>query len=487
MSPARREAKTQNSRRRKAASSASSKSRSANTAARKVAKPPRPGPPDVAELLGRAESLLKLARNLDAEIYLERGATVGAELERSGLGPAQANQEQGGAWRVVEAGRLGFAYFSHERHAARALDDARKAARHSSKKDFEFPASRKPKTVRGRWHEDVAQLDPETAVATALEVCKAARDCDKLVQVSAGGMSLAWEQRAIANTSGVSLSDQATAAQAAVSVIVPQGATSISDGEFVVRPSLKEDWAELGTIAAERALSLRKPKAPGPAGQRDVILHPDAVSQMVVSLASGAIHGDDALRGRSFWSGKLGQDVAHPGLSLVDDPFAAGPNHGAPFDDEGIACSARPLIKDGRLSSFIFSAWDGNLHNQKPTGHGFRGNWKGRPATSSNRLVLSTKSPKPLAKMLAGVDDGYLVQSVLGAHTANDTTGDFSVTAPSVWRIRNGALAGPCTEIALGGNLAQILQRPCVTSKEVQHQGGAIVPHMLLPGIQVSS
>jgi PmbA protein len=470
------------------ATGTSTKGRPAKRAKNLVkAKMARTARPDPDELLGRAESILRFARNLDAEVYLERGASVSAELETGGLGPADASQEQGGAWRVVEGGRLGFAYFSHPDQAKIALDDARKAARHSSKKDFRFPDPSKAKAVKGRWNDDVAQLDPALAVGNALEVLDAACATNKVVQVSGGGFSLGWEERAIASSTGVALADRSTIAQASVAVIVPQGATSISDGEMLMRHGLKEDWAGMATMAAERALSLRKPKAPGAAGSRDIVLHPDAVSQLVLGLAVGALHGDDAMRGRSFWSKKMGESVANAGFSITDDPFHAGPNVGAPFDDEGVACTRRPLVENGKLRSYLFSAWDATLNKAKATGHGFRADWKSRPSTSSNRLVTTTKGARPLSKLMGGIDDGYLVQSVLGAHTANDTTGDFSVTAPSVWRIRNGAVAGPCKEIALGGNIAKLLQQEIRASTEVQHHGGAIVPYMLLPGIQVSS
>ncbi|HEX2066373.1 MAG TPA: metallopeptidase TldD-related protein [Candidatus Thermoplasmatota archaeon] len=158
-----------------------------------------------------------------------------------------------------------------------------------------------------------------------------------------------------------------------------------------------------------------------------------------------------------------------------------------PFDDEGLPTAPLPIVGEGVLRSFLYDAWDAHEHGAASTRSGVRGDFKSRVETGTHHLVVSGSQPRPLDQLLAGVDDGFLVDSVLGAHTANVTTGDFSVTAPGVWRIRKGEVVGPVTEIALGGNLPQLLQRLDGVSQEAKQMAGARIPHLLFRGVDVST
>ncbi|HLF16550.1 MAG TPA: metallopeptidase TldD-related protein, partial [Candidatus Thermoplasmatota archaeon] len=93
---------------------------------------------------------------------------------------------------------------------------------------------------------------------------------------------------------------------------------------------------------------------------------------------------------------------------------------------------------------------------------------------------------RPLDALVAGVDDGFLVQGVLGAHTANVATGEFSVTAPAVWRIRKGAVEGACREIAIAGGLGDLLGKVDGASVEAKRMQGALLPALRVRGLFIS-
>ncbi len=443
--------------------------------------------PAVADtMLARAERLVEQAasRKVEAEVYLEQGRSLDAEIEKGVLSGMASHASGGGAWRIVKDGRLGFAYFADDTKAVAALEAALTLSRLAPAKGFQLPHPTKPSALPVQWDEAVAHPDPAKALAWAQELLVGARSAEPKLQVSGGGIGLSWGASALANTNGVRASDAATQAGASVSVVLEEGERSISTGEMAVSHRLDLDPRAVGAKAGATAKSLAGPK-PAKGGARDIVFRPEACLELVAGLAVAAATGDEAMRGKTVWSGKLGQAVAAPGLSIVDaplDPLAIG---GCAVDDEGTATRRLPIVEGGILRSYVFDAWDGHEHKQATTGSAVRGGWTTRPTADTHHLTLEGPA-FGLDALLAGVDEGFLVESVLGAHTANETTGEFSVTAPNAWRIHKGALAGAVSDIAIAGDMASLLGSVDGMSREIRRMDGASIPHVRARGLQVS-
>ncbi|HUR62311.1 MAG TPA: TldD/PmbA family protein [Candidatus Thermoplasmatota archaeon] len=440
------------------------------------------------DMLGQAERLVGQAgsRGFQAEVYLERGIDLGVSLEKGAIAGTSTSQGSGGAWRVVQEGRLGFAYFTHLEDALRALEQAAAQSRHAPRKGFQLPSAAKPRGLPHRWDDHVAAFDVDTAMTMAQDVLAGAREGAPKALVTGGGAGLDASWRAIASTQGVAVADRETSASVYASLVQEDGERSVSGSEGRTRHDLKLDGHAVAMEAAATLTSLLKPKPVGKGGQRDIVFRPDAVEELVTGLIVSAATGDEARRGKTVWSDKLGQAVADRRFSLLDDSAAPGAVGGVPFDDEGLPTQPLPIVQDGVLRSFLYDAWDAHEHGAQSTRSGVRGDFKARVDTGTHHLVVTGTQTQALGKLIAGVDDGFLVDSVLGAHTANVTTGDFSVTAPSVWRIRKGQLAGAATEIAIGGNLPKLLQRLDGISTESKQMSGARIPHLLFRGVDVS-
>lgn len=447
---------------------------------------------DTNALLARAEAGLKLAlaRGADeAEVYVEAGASLDVELENGRLATTGASRGAGACLRLVKDGRLGFAYWTEDKDAGPAAERALQQARLAPRKDFHFPAPAKAAAMPGRWDDRVAALEVSDAIALAQELVAGAQESSPRSLVAGGGASLDFDAWALANSNGIAVADRSTSASAAASLVLEDGDRSISAGEsrsaHKLGPGL--DARAVAREAGTTIESLRKPKPAKAKGATDVVLRPDAAMELVTSLAVSAVAGDDAMRGKTVWSEKRGQPVAAPTLDLADDPWFTSAIGATPIDGDGLATQRLPIIAGGVLRTFLFDAWDAHRHGQPGTRSAVRGGFKSRPDTGTHHLVLSSPSARPYEKLLAGIDEGFLVDSVLGAHTANITTGDFSVTAPSVWRIHKGALAGPVSEIAIGGNLPDLLLRLDGVAKEAKAMDGARIPAVHFRDVTVSS
>jgi PmbA protein len=482
MSPARKPAKAASrkpSKRAKPAKVAKSAKR-ANHAERAVAD----------DLLARSERVveLALARGAQqAEAYAETAASLDVELENGRIATTGASVGSGSSIRLVKDGRLGFAYWTHPDQVGTSIDRALQQARLAPQLRFMFPDPVKGRRLEGRWHDEVAALEVADAIGLAEELLAGAKQASRKSTVAGGGASLDHSTWALASSTGVRVWDRETSVSCAASLVLKDGDRSVSSGESRAAHSLKLDARDVAAEAGRVVESLKGPKPAKAKGAKDLVLRPDAAAELVTGLAISAATGDDAMRGKTVWSGKLGQTVAVGDLDLVDDSWVPGAIGASAVDGDGLPTRRQPIIDGGVLRSFLFDSWDAHRHGQTSTRSAVRGGFKSRPDTGTHHLVLSSRKARDLDKIIAGTDDGYLVDSVLGAHTANVTTGDFSVTSPNVWRIRKGAVEGPVTEVAIGGNLPDLLMRIDGVAKEPKRMSGAHIPAIRFRDVTVSS
>ena len=289
----------------------------------------------------------------------------------------------------------------------------------------------------------------------------------------------------MASSEGIEAATAVTHAGLGASIVFTDGEAAIQTWDAGVSSRRDLDAAAVARSAIEKARSLRGASAPT-GGTADLILSPDAVQSLVVGLVESAVDGDTAARGKSVWSDALGEQVAHAGLRLLDDPGAPDAVAVGPWDDEGLPVRRTDVITGGTLRAFLFDSWDAHRHDRQSTHHGQRGDFKSLPGTGAHHWTLRHDRAQDLDGLVAGIDQGYLVDSLLGAHTANATTGDFSVTAPHVWRIEAGALAGPCKEIAVAGNLPALLRHADGATRKTKLFDGASLPHLRLRDVAVS-
>lgn len=445
--------------------------------------------PDPADLLAVCEAALGHARGARAhelEVFYEAGAVLDVDVEADAVSGTNLARSQGGAVRAIRDGRLGFAYFTDPDGAADAVKAAVANARLAPRKGFRLPGpDGAPGTLPDRWDDAIAAMEAEECVRAARDMVAAAKDACPDATVAGGGTARSWHVWALANSQGVRASDRTTAASVAASLTLPDGESAINSWDVETLHVGMPDAARVAEEAARTVRSLRDPKD-GPTGTADVVFLPDAAASLLAAGVLPALDGDTARRGKSVWSEKHGEGVAHAGLHLVDAPLDPAGIGTTPFDGDGQATQDLSLIEAGVLRSFVFDAWHGHEHGTRSTRSAVRDSFKSLPGAGTHHLLVSHDETRSLDDLVGGIEDGYLVESVLGAHTANATTGDFSVTAPNVWRIEGGAVKGAATGIAVAGNLPSLLARLDGASDAPKRSDGITIPALRVRDIAVS-
>jgi PmbA protein len=180
------------------------------------------------------------------------------------------------------------------------------------------------------------------------------------------------------------------------------------------------------------------------------------VTATILGVIASALSGETVTKGRSFFADRIGEVVASPLVTLVDDP--TDPRHlsASHVDGEGLACRRNVLIDKGVLMGFVFDTVSARRAGTASTGSAVRGGYGGTPSAGCRALLLEPGSMDEDA-ILAAIGDGVYVQSVTGVHSGvNPISGDFSVGASGL-RVTNGVLGAPLREMTVASTLQRLL------------------------------
>jgi PmbA protein len=177
---------------------------------------------------------------------------------------------------------------------------------------------------------------------------------------------------------------------------------------------------------------------------------------VILGIVAGTLTGDVVLKQRSPFADRLGQTVASPLLTLVDDPTDPSSMAADIFDGEGLACRRNILIDRGMLHGFLQNSYTGRRSGTASTGSAVR-SARSLPGVGVQAMAVAPGN-RSWQDLLAGVDNGLYVQSMHGLHSGvNATSGDFSVGVEGLM-IRGGELAEPVREVTIASTLQRLLQ-----------------------------
>ncbi len=420
---------------------------------------------DTDELLSRAESVVGLLRSLGAdgsEAYVSSGASISVEVEKDVVTYTTGDAVEGIGLRVVKEGRLGFSYTSEVERLEEAGRQALSLSRLAPDTGYELPPgiSDYPE-VTGLFDARLVDMEPGEAVEMAGEIVEGAKEVHPEAIVAGAGVGVGMGAVAVANSEGVAVASRGTSFSASGYVVLRT--LSVSTGqEYLTSRSRDLDGRTIGEAAARMALEAQGATPLEEGGELAVVFRPTAFAELLEGTLVPSFIGDAAQRGESAYTGRQGQPVASDRLTVLDDPTVGGGMNSGRCDDEGVPARRNVLIDGGVLQGFLYDTFAANEYGVETTGSAVRGGgpgWKSQPETGISNLVVEAPDRGTLEDLVAQVDRGILVHDVLGAHTANRSTLDFSVNTTMPFEIRSGEVLGPLRPVMLGGNVGTLLER----------------------------
>jgi PmbA protein len=257
-------------------------------------------------------------------------------------------------------------------------------------------------------------------------------------------------------------------------------------GEGVVKAYSSERSMDPELLGLElRENTERAEKAEAYRGKERVsaLIMPDELAGLVSSTILEAVNGENVNRVRSLWSGKLGQVVSDPALTVIDDGRLVGGLRSGAVDDEGVPASRKMLIERGVLKSYIYDSYNGAIAGREPTGNGFRRSMRSvegahlLPARCSPSNVLVKPGRDGMKDLIDSTD---LVVYKVAAPYADPFTGSFAL------ELRNGLYHGkPVKHALLCGNMFECLKRITGISEETKNAGAVILPAIRFDGLSL--
>lgn len=412
------------------------------------------------ELLGLARSVLAGAKaGEQVEVFVGRSSSTTLRAYGGEVESLTSADSAGVGVRVIVDGRQGFAHAGtlDPEVLSETLVEARDNAAFGEPDEWNglaVPDGVAP-IEQELWDEAVVRFAPDRKVELALELERRVRGLDpRVTGVRTAVYGDAIGEAAVATTAGIEVAWRATHCSASVLALAEaDGETKTGGGVVAGRDPDQLDLAEAADDAVRRAVE-QFGAAPVPSTRLTVLLDP-RMAATLVGIAAGMLTGERVVKGRSPFADRLGEAIAAPVLSFVDDPTDARSMGADTYDGEGLACRRNELVSAGVLQRFLHNSYTGRRSGSGSTASAVRG-IRSTPGVGLQVLVVAP-GERSFDELVTSIDHGVVVRSMTGLHSGvNAISGDFSVGIEGRM-IRGGALAEPVREVTIASTIQRLL------------------------------
>jgi TldD protein len=397
-----------------------------------------------------------------AEVYAEDKRSTSAGLDDGRVEQVTSGRDRGAGIRVVAGDTTGFAYTSDlSEHGLESAASAAAAAASQGGGGVRTVAL----TASAPHRPNRVEQDPDTvAKATKVELLNRMDDAarsygSEIVQVSAG-YGDSRKKVLVANTDGVMTNDEIVRTLLRISAVA-DGDTGMQTGYQSMGHTIgfevfnTVDVEELAREASRQAITKLSAR-PAPSGAMPVVIKHGTGGVLFHEACGHGLEADLIAKGASVYAGKVGQQVASPLVTLVDDGTMPGEWGTLGFDDEGHITQRNVLIEDGMLTDYMWDFLRARKEGRPQSGNGRRQSYQHLPMVRmTNTFVLD--GPDDADDIIASTPNGVYV-SKLGGGSVNTATGDFVFGMTEAYLIENGEITEPLRDGNLIGNGPKVLQ-----------------------------
>ncbi len=412
-------------------------------------------------------------------ISLQRESTS-VNFEANQLKSSKVEQTQGMAVRVVRKGRLGFAASSDDSAVDKLIANALESAFYGEEIPIQFPAAQPALNVT-TFDDRIADFPIPRLVEIGREILDLllplAPDARINISLNRGISHFILE-----NQTGNKISFDRSPLSFLTEVSLIQGDDILILFDMTGVTTWEQDYLAFARRLADkieksqRLVSLRS-------GHMPVIFSPSGSLVLGVPLMEG-LDGKSVFTGISPMKDRVGQQLFDEKISVVDDATISGRFDSAPYDMEGVAHRRNVLVEKGVLKGFYYDLKTAAQSGVESTGNGLRGLFN-PPYPSATNLIIEP-GETPLAEMIAGIDQGLLVEDVLGLGQGNVVSGAFSNPLSLAFKIEKGEIVGRVKNASVAGNIYEALKKVSAVSQETYWVYNSLnLPYILLPDMNV--
>lgn len=411
----------------------------------------------------------------DADLYFQYSRTEHWSLEEGIVKSGSHSVEQGVGVRAISGEKQGLAY--SEDIQLDALSEAASAAR-AIVADTRAANVAPQKIVQGRAL--YAPVDPPASADAAAKLAllrradAAARAADPRVKQVMCALAAQYEVVYIVRADGRRAADVRPLVRMDVTVIVEQNGrreqAHVGGGSRALLEYFGADLPESYAREAVRQAVVLLDSVPAPAGSMTVVLGPGWPGILLHEAVGHGLEGDFNRKGTSAFSGRVGQKVASPLCTVVDDGTLPGRRGSLNLDDEGNSSSCTTLIENGQLAGYMQDSMNARLMKAKPTGNGRRESFASlvMPRMTNTYMLAGPHDP---AEIIASVPRGIYAVS-FGGGQVDITSGNFVFSASEAYLIEDGKITRPVKGATLVGNGPEVLNRVSMVGTDLKLDAG---------------
>jgi len=434
------------------------------------------------------ERALNIARRsgVDAEVFILKDSELSIEVVDGQVETLKQAEEIGLGLRVIKQGRLGFAYTTEMSEAAvkQVVENAITISRYTDTDEYNtLPTGKQVYPDLSIYDQSIVATSLEEKINMARRVEEVVRATDKRIHtIERSGYEDNEYAVLIMNTSGVYAKSQGNSCGLYVFAVARDEEEAQNGFSMMLKKQIKDLQPEFvgkeAAYNAVRGLNARSIKSE----RMPCIMEPYIVTKFL-SLISGMVNAEAVLKGKSLLADKQGQQVASQAVSIIDDATYEEGIASFPFDGEGVPSRRNVIIENGQLLSFIYDSYTANRVGVKSTGNSQRGSFRSLPFIGTTNFFLKPGVITP-DQLIKEVSRGFYITEVMGMHTANPISGDFSVGAAGII-IEKGELTYPVRGVTIAGNLVELLHQIDTIAGNLRFFGGKGAPTIRLNALSI--
>ncbi|MFA5220838.1 MAG: TldD/PmbA family protein [Methanoregula sp.] len=421
------------------------------------------------------ETLLKEgSKKVDElEVYYVNGISISASLKQKKISIATSSEDCGLCIRTIHQGRIGASYTNNPDQWKACLDAAVASGNLATPQTWNglpepssVPAVDLSFDPKLKLEPGIAQQFLETMLESA-----AAHPAD----VTSGSADLSSGDLTFANSQGIFYTHRSSGVSVSLEAISGQSTGYEFDHAAFIDDIDPGKVGERATFFASRSAG----GADIPTGDYDIILSPLAYAELLSNVFVPALSGRNVNMGRSKLAEASGTMVTAPGIDMYDNPHIPREGGSAWWDAEGTPTRRVDFIRDGMLEAFAYDLKTAYRFGKISTGSAVRGGFAGLPSIGHYNFTVDGKREN------IADERAIYVHSVVGAHTANPMSGDFSVELSNPFWMEDGDFQDPIKSAMLSGNVFEIHKNIVGLSKESRSIGSYILPSIKINKLHI--
>lgn len=422
------------------------------------------------------------------EVFYSLQEGISIEAKEGTIESMKVSCNKGIGIRTLKDCRLGFSFTTDlSDNALVATVDNAVASGTAAAKDesYAFPLSTNLESKElGFYDKLLADAPKAQKIEKALLLEKSAVSFDKRIKrVRNAVYSETTLESHLINSNGVSLLDKKTFVTASIMAAAEQDGDAQMGWEMDFSHYADDvDAEKVGKGAAKRAVSMlgaremKSTKCP-------VVLENSTVVEFLECLAPSFL-ADNLHKGKSLLKDKKGKKIFSDSITILDNGLLNKGWGTSLFDAEGVPRQKTCLVSDGVLEGYLYDTYWANRMRVKSTGNSSRGGFKSVPAVSVSNVYIENGN-MTLDALIRETWNGIFITGLLGVHTVNTISGDFSLGATGFY-IEDGTVSYPVRAIAIAGNLMDLFSRVDKVGNDIRFFGSIGAPSLVLHEMDIS-